>query len=317
MTPPRPHALDTGAEPAARPRAAHAAAVLVAYRPRADLSPQLQALARQVGTVVLVDNAEQAQVGLARAAADSGVLRLDNGNRGGLAGAYNRALEHLRRHAPQTRQVVFVDDDSDVGALQRLLDHPDTRRLLDRPEVAAVSAAYRDRATGLRGKYMQLGRWRLHYLPREFEHAEPVAFVINSMSVWRMAALDRLGPFNEGLRVDHVDTEYCLRARAAGLQVWVNGACEFAHTIGERRRFRFLGREMQAGGHAPARRYLIGRNTAWLARRYLWREPAFALLCVLRLGYEAVGIVKAEPQRLAKLGALARGVFSGLLRPLR
>jgi rhamnosyltransferase len=185
--------------------------------------------------------------------------------------------------------------------------------LLQDAGTAAVAPAYRDRATGLRGKHLRLDRWRLRYLPREFGGIEPVSFVINSMSVWRTAALRRIGSFDEGLRIDHVDTDYCLRARAAGLGIFVAGGHEFLHAIGERRRFRLFGREMQAGGHAPPRRFLIGRNTVWLMRRWLWREPAFAFLCFTRLGYEVAGILLAEDRKPAKLWALLRGAGIGLL----
>ena len=65
--------------------------------------------------------------------------------------------------------------------------------------------------------------------------------------------------------------------------------------------------------HGPERRYLIGRNTAWLGRAHLWREPAFAFLCLSRLGYEALGICLAEDQRLSKLLALLRGALVGAL----
>jgi len=65
--------------------------------------------------------------------------------------------------------------------------------------------------------------------------------------------------------------------------VYVHGSHEFPHSIGERRRYRFMGMKVQSGGHAPARRYLLGRSTLWPARQWLWREPAFATLCLLRL----------------------------------
>jgi hypothetical protein len=102
-----------------------------------------------------------------------------------------------------------------------------------------VAPAYRDRATGLRGKYIEL-----RSLPAEL----PVAPVLRPASGGlrdqfdvglAMAALERIGRFNETLAIDHVDTEYCLRARACGLSIWVHGGHEFAHAIGERRRFRF------------------------------------------------------------------------------
>ncbi len=274
----------------------------------------LAQLAGVVMGVVVVDNNEQAQL-QAAALAQPGlhVELLHHGNRGGLAGAYNRALAHLASNESLPEAVVFIDQDSDTAGLPAFMADAVVRQLLARDDVAAVAPAYRDRATGLRGRYIELGRWRLHHLPRQFNGARPVAFVINSLSVWRWTALQHIGRFNEQLAIDHVDTEYCLRARQQGLQVWVQGDHEFAHAIGERQRYRLFGRDLQAGGHAPWRRRSIGRNTALLARRWLWREPAFALLCLSRLAYEAVGIVMAENHKSPKLAALARGVGEGLL----
>jgi rhamnosyltransferase len=112
--------------------------------------------------------------------------------------------------------------------------------------------------------------------------------------------------------VDHVDTEYCLRARRQGLTVYLHGDFEFAQSIGQRRTYQLLGRRFQSGGHSSARRWGIGRNLALLALSSISREPAFAMLCALRLVYEAIGIVLVEQERLPKLSALARGALAGL-----
>jgi rhamnosyltransferase len=295
--------------------ARYTAAVLVVYHPDSDPAAVLAKLRGSVALTVVADNSERGHLGLSQAATSPTCIRLHTRNEGGLAGAYNRAIEHLAAEHPRITHVVFLDEDSDVSGLGRLLAETPVIELLNRPDTAAVAPAYVDRATGLRGKYIELRRWRLRYLPRVFQGLRQVAFVINSMSVWRMDALRRIGPFNEGLEVDHVDTEYCLRARQAGLRVHVHGSHEFLHSIGARRRFTVFGREMQAGGHAPSRRYLIGRNTAWLCRRYVWHEPAFAFLCLSRLAYEALGIGLAEDRRLAKLWALLRGSLVGIFTP--
>lgn len=294
------------------PLACCTAAIVVVYRPQCDPSPLLTQLVGHVAFTVVADNSASGHPALASWAQGQGVTVLATRNRGGLAGAYNQALQLIALARADLTHVVFLDEDSDAAALPRLLNDPAVEQRLRQTDTAAVAPAYVDRATGLRGRYIELHRWRLRYLPRVFQGMRQVAFVINSMSVWRLDALRRIGPFNEALAIDHVDTDACLRARRAGLAVWVAGSHEFAHSIGERRRFSVLGREMQAGGHSPQRRYLIGRNTIWLGRRHLWREPAFAFLCLSRLGYEMVGILLAEEQRWAKLWALARGAFRGL-----
>ena len=295
------------------PLARSTAAVVVVYRELCDPTPLLGQLAGRIALTIVVDNSPQDHPALAGVAHRPDLIKLQNRNRGGLAGAYNRALRAIAGSHDEITHVVLLDEDSDATGLSRLLDDPAVAGLLRQPGTATVAPAYVDRATGLRGKYVELERWRLRYLPRVFSGLRPVAFVINSMSIWRLDALRLIGPFNEALAVDHVDTEYCLRARSAGLAIHVHGDHEFLHSIGQRRRFSVLGREMQAGGHSPERRWLIGRNTAWLGRHYLWREPAFALLCLARLAYEAVGISLAEDRRLPKLWALLRGSVVGLM----
>lgn len=296
------------------PLARRTAAVVVVYRADSHPGAVIDEARRQVGLTIVVDNSELGHPALDAEEGCRGFEQIHNRNRGGLAGAYNAAIDHLERRREAFDQIVFLDEDSDPSGLGTLLADPRAEALLQRPDTAAIAPAYVDRATGLRGRHIELGRWRLRHLPRVFEGVRRVAFVINSMSVWRLEALRRLGRFDEGLAIDHVDTEICLRARQAGLAVYVHGSHEFAHSIGERRRFTLFGREMQAGGHSPRRRWLIGRNTAWLARHQLWREPAFAWLCIARLAYETAGIVLAEDHRPAKLAALWRGALAGLIR---
>ncbi len=218
------------------------AAVLVVYHPRSQPGPIVERLLAQLGVVVLVDNAPDGHPALPALPEHPKLLRIANANRGGLAGAYNRAIETLQAQRSDIRQVVFVDEDSEVETLAPFLADPAVQALLADDRVAAIAPAYRDRATGLRGKHLQFeSRWRLRYLPREAEGLHAVAFVINSMSVWRLAALQRLGPYDEGLRIDHVDTEYCLRAHRAGLKVLLHGGHSFGHRICERRAYRLFG----------------------------------------------------------------------------
>jgi rhamnosyltransferase len=292
--------------------ACNTAAILVVYHPRSEPAPVIERLRPQLACLIVVDNSAQGHPALAQWQNTGDVRFIHHGNVGGLAGAYNAALSWLKRERPQVTHVVFLDDDSDPTVLAAFLGDPAVERLLREETTATAAPAYRDRATGVRGAYVQLKRFRFHYVPREQRGLLPVAFVINSMSVWRCAALQRIGPFNEWLGVDHVDTEYCLRARQAGLSLFVDGDHEFAHSIGERRTYRLLGRTLQAGGYGAARRAMIGRSLAWLSRRYAFSEPAFAVLCLLKLAHEALGILMVEEDRRARLFGLLSGAVAGL-----
>ena len=290
-----------------------AVAVLVVFDTRHDLAPALRSVLQALAHVVVVDNSADGHPALAEWRNAPRVTILHNRNRGGLAGAYNEAIRWLTvdRTEPTTH-VVFVDEDSDAAVLRSFLTDPDVQAMLNDASTAAVAPAHRDRATGLRARHMVLRRWGWRYLVREIRGMQRVAFVINSMSVWRMDALRSIGAYNEWLGVDHVDTEYSLRARRRGLAVYMHGDFEFAQSVGRRHAYRLGGRVLQSGGHTIQRRYGIARSLCVLSRTWLLREPAFAALCLARLGYEAVGIMLAERQRLSKLGALVCGGLAGL-----
>lgn len=293
------------------------AAILVLYDTAADPGAAIRGALDAVTRLVLVDNAPDGQHAAAAQCADPRVTVLHNANRGGLAGAYNVATAWLCEHAPQTQYVVFIDDDSDTAVLAAFLRDAEVQSLLARADTAAVAPAHRDRATGLRAAHLRLTRWGWRQLPREQRGVYRVSFVINSMSVWRMDALRRIGTHDEWLGVDHVDTEYCLRAGLQGFAVYLHGDHEFAQSIGQRRAYRLLGYQLQSGGHSPARRYSIGRTTSWLALRYACSQPGFAALRVTRLVYEWVGILLAEEDRMAKASALLKGIGAGIAEAAR
>lgn len=290
------------------------AAVLVVYHPADDPKGAVARLLCSVSHVVLVDNTPHRTWYLQEAAMDvEGVHVIHNANRGGLAGAYNQALAWISQSLPDVMHVLFLDQDSDMSALDEFLSDAQTQRALDLTNTATCAAAYCDRSTLLRARYVRLTKLGFSRLPREFSGVREVGFVINSMSVWPLRALQRIGPFNEGLGVDQVDTEYCLRAHLCGLKVYVNGDQLFVHTIGQRHAKRILGLTVQSGGHSAQRRFFIGRNLAWLARTYAFKRPAFAWLCLCRFVYELAGIVLVEREdRTPKLSRLVSGFFRGI-----
>lgn len=282
------------------------AAVIVTFGEGASAAAALIAqLADIAHPIIVVENTPGAP-----APDYPGTTGIANGNQGGLAGAYNRALAVLDN---RTDLVVFVDQDSDASVLPGLLADPKVAALLRRDDVAAVAPIYQDRRTGMRGRPIWLEtRWRATRLTRDFVGLSPTTTFINSMTVWRHEALRGLGLFDTGLGVDHIDTDMALRAAADGLQVWISGDHVFSHSIGAQREWRAMGRRFQTGCHSPDRRRQFARNLTILARRWALRFPAFAMMSVAILGYQAAGIIAAEDQRLAKLGALAKGTFSGI-----
>jgi rhamnosyltransferase len=289
------------------------AAVAVAFDTSRDLGPLLRHVPDAVDHFVLVDNSTEGHPGLVNCAVPPACTVIHNANRGGLAGAYNVALSRIRQQWPETTHVLFLDDDTDTAVIARYLLSEPTRRAAANPAIAAVAPIYRDRETGLRCSHIRLERFRFRSVRRDIDHPIDVTFVINSMSLWRLDALARLGAYSTELAVDHIDTDYCLRAKQRGYRIVLNPTIEFLHSIGKRRSYRLFGFTFQACGYGPERRHMIAHNTTILLRKYMTAFPAFAVLCVLRIGYEATGIVMAEDDRLRKLHALVAGAWRGLI----
>ena len=290
------------------------AAVAVAYDPRRDLGGMLSQAPAVVDHLIVVDNAPDGHPGLGEHSLPPGrAIVIRNRNQGGLAGAYNAALSRIRELWPETTHVLLLDDDTDLSAVSAFLSSAATREAADDPKIAAVAPIYKDRKTGLRCLHIKLGRFRFHSVGRDIGLPTDVTFIVNSMSLWRMDALTALGAYSTELAVDHIDTEYCLRAQKAGFRILLNPTVEFLHSIGERRPYRLWGVTLQANGHSAERRYMIGRNTIILLRHYIGAFPAFAVLCMIRIAYEATGIIMAEDDRPRKLRALFRGAWAGLV----
>jgi rhamnosyltransferase len=293
------------------PAAPRVVAVMVAYSEGCDPVAAVDELAPFVDHVILVDNTAAGHPGLADCAPRARLTIVVNANQGGLAGAYNAALARVSTDHADATHVLFLDDDSGTGAVRSLVESDAVREWAARDDVAAAAPTYVDRATGMRLAPIQLSRFRYRVLSRHLQAPTEVSFLINSMSLWRLDALRRIGSYDERLAVDHIDTDYCLRAKILGYRLMLIPALSFEHSIGSRRKYQLIGRTLQAGGHSPARREMIARNTFVLIRRYGPRYPAFAVLCLTRLLYECLGIVIAEDRRASKLWSLAKGAASG------
>jgi len=126
----------------------------------------------------------------------------------------------------------------------------------------------------VKGSHIQLEKFHYRLVSRDIDRPIAVTFVINSMSLWRTDALDALGPYSTELAVDHIDTEYCLRAKARGYRVLLNPTVEFLHSIGNRRAYRLFGITFSRRAWS-ARRYTIARNTMILFKWYLTAFPSF------------------------------------------
>lgn len=291
-------------------------AVVVCY------NPEVSALERAVGAVIeqgcdvlLVDNASDnhAQIAsLAQAQAQANILALQFN--AGLGAAHNQGLDYAQKN--DYRYVLLLDQDSIplTGMVAALYDAMLAKSAQHR--VSAVGANYLNADTGSESFFVRFGwlKFQRSYCVSRDEHGcIPADFLISSGSLIDLENISQLGMMDESLFIDHVDTEWFLRARYRGFRAF--GVCDavMQHGLGEStHQINLAGRQRNVPQHRPFRYYYIFRNSILLYKRAyasgLWKWNDLQRLAMIGVMF---GLFKSP--RLANLKMMLKGTWHGLL----
>lgn len=233
--------------------------IVVCYRP--DLARLLnlcESLRRDGSTVILVDNTEQPY--LRDRQMPSGCELITLGRNTGIAHAQNAGIAVATAGGADV--VVFFDQDSTIEAgLLRTLIGP---LKLGAPDI--VAPLYRDDASEAELPSVRLSRFgmgRAVYSNGSLV-PYPVDVVIASGTAATREVFEAAGILDEGLFIDFVDTEWCLRCRSKQIPIRVVPAAVMHHRIGSK--------SIDLGFatvfvHSPVRCYYQLRNCFHLFRK--------------------------------------------------
>lgn len=245
-------------------------AVIVTYHPDADLLQRVvTGIAHQVHSTVIVDNtpAPGAPV-LAQLEAEGKVI-VDRLNKNcGIAVAQNHGIARARKIG--CTHILFLDQDSvPTNSMVETLGLY-SRRLSGELPLAAVGPRYLDPVTGHSSFFVQFGTFGLKRIwcgDEPKNKAIEVDFMISSGSLVSLEVLDEVGGMDDGLFIDHVDTEWFLRAHAKGYRSF--GICDavMEHRLGHDTQRIWLGRWRHVPQHSPLRHYYVLRNSVMLYKR--------------------------------------------------
>ena len=272
------------------------AAIATAFFPDERLAAVVEAALESCGQVIVVDNTpegEESSAGLLAELPRVQVLR--SGANLGLAAALNLGVRQI---GPEVEAVLFLDQDS----------------VLSSELVEGLAAHLADGTIGIaapapfdmdRGKY---------YETRAFMHAtvKDMPVVITSGMLVRREVIEKVGDFREDFFVDHVDNDFCLRARAAGFRIIRDKRLKLEHSLGKREQHSVAGVSVTASRHPTWRLYWIARNAMVLIREHKRNEPGWAFstmfYMMVWLGMRAV----FEPPRKERVGVALHGFSDGL-----
>lgn len=287
-------------------------AVVVTYHPEPDVVENLQAMGRECGRVLIVDNGSSAQAQAAMAAV-AGVTLLPQGVNLGLAAALNLGVARAAEQGCEW--VVTFDQDSrpEPGMIAAMW-----QTHLALPSAAVIGPRIQEENAQL-ANYRWVCRhetWPLLFRRVGYSGKDiaEVTMLVTSGSMIDIAVWRSLGGFEAGLFIDYIDTDYCLRVIRSGRQVAVAGGALLMHRLGAREKRVFMGRVHRPTHHAAFRHYYIARNRVRIWARHALTVPHWALFDLIFAVYNMLRVVAFESGRLRKLKAMILGTWDGLCR---
>lgn len=290
-------------------------AVVVTYQPDLTaVSALLRALAPQVDRVVVVDNASDEVLvrELTTVAGEVGaeIMRLSTNT--GIGAAQNVGIGRAREHGAAA--VLLSDQDSLPASdmVSELLAGLDRAREAG-VRVAAVGPVTVDERAPQSTLLFEARRWgpRRAAVPAAKDALIPVVFLLASGALIPTQSFDEVGLMNESWFIDHIDLEWGLRAKQAGLVMYGVPSARLGHHLGDRT-IRLPGRRHGVHIHSPRRNFYMARNTLLLVRSGLL-PPAWRVGYVAWIIKYCVFYVFAVGPRWTRLRLLVRGLVDGIL----
>lgn len=272
-------------------------AVIPTFRAPEELRGHVDDVLAQVRSVVLVDDGTASTHALG--IDDPRVMVIELPENGGIARALNVGFAAARESG--ATHVLTLDQDSWIpeGYVRRALLELD--EALARGEHAVGAVPSSAGGTGV-------------VLDRDGHPFDP----IQAGQVVRLDVYDRVGPFDESLFIDAVDSEYTLRAWHEGFRYLLVPGADIGHELGTLVPITVFGRHLTLGGrprhllyHAPFRTYYMVRNSVVLSRRYGQERPSWTWRRTRLLSSMILGGLLVAGDRRAQLLALRHGIRDG------
>lgn len=246
--------------------------IIVTYNPDiATLTSAIKALSSEVETIVIVDNGSDDSIASFLTTFTqtevNKIKLLALKQNYGLGSAYNRGIDFARQL--EAKFILLLDHDSipQIGMLEKLRN-AFINLEKEGKRIAAVGPRYCFPDTSCVSEFIRITPKGFERIlckdPFEYIRAD---FLISSGSLISLDALNQIGDMDETLFIDHIDTEWCLRAQSKAFQIY--GICEATmfHALGDKQIRIWWKRWRSIPCHQPFRYYYMFRNSVLLWQR--------------------------------------------------
>lgn len=287
---------------------------IVAYFPdKTKISKLISSLSNQVDEVLVYDNGGASAIIDEIKSDNNKVVLLGAGENNGIGSALNRIAEYST--ARDASYIWTFDQDSlpSQDLLHKLLH--ELYNTDNHNEIAAISPIFIDK----RGNeecmpiFQIQSIWIKKVYPPKNSNPVPTSILITSGMLIAAPALKVIGGFREDFFIDHVDTEWCLRAIRKGYRLYSCPRAVLDHELSDEKPKRVMGRLLLK--YSPLRRYYSFRNSMYLATT---KGTPFSLRLyyLLTLIYRIVILTITDEKRWKSFSAMSVGIMHGALGKL-
>ena len=254
-------------------------AIIVAYHPNlAHLKQLIELTSAQVGGVIIVDNSPSPSDALPGLGASDKIQYVSLGENMGIAYAQNIGIECAIEQKADYDLLLDQDSIPEEQMVERLLlGIAGSQNSL--PNIIAASPQYYDPRTNFQSLFM-VSKFKIpfRYRPETkllSSNAVFASFLISSGSLIDLSKLMKLRGMRSDYFIDHVDTEWCLRALANGYQLLGIHDAKMIHSLGDKAKKIWFFGTRNISEHTPLRDYYMFRNTLLmlkdLSMPFTWR----------------------------------------------
>ena len=283
-------------------------AIIVTYHPDAAiLEMLLEGLATQVSGGILVNNGPE--LPLERTVVSSfGFTVSDMPHNIGVAGAINRGIEWAKKKGA-SHVILFDQDSTPTPDMIKKLKESLYSLESNGCSPAAVGPSYEDRRTGKIAEALVADSQKHQKMVQPPDRGLlEVDMLITSGCLIPISTIDKIGGMREDLFIDHVDMEWCYRARSFGLKTFLVCDAYLKHCIGDRI-LKLLTRNIII--HSPVRHYYMIRNGIAL-QKVPHMTKKWRLNISLTLTKQFFFYSLLLPERRKRIPLMMRGVWDGL-----
>lgn len=263
-----------------------------------EYQDNLDNLLAAVDHLLIIDNSEQ----LIADSHHEKITVIHNQNRGGIAGALNRALAFCKQQ--QVDFLFLLDQDSIITPnIVAVL-----KQEMEISGAAVIGPKYLNSATKKPGMVIldNHGRPSPDRLTDK-QGTFPAWFVINSGSLIDIRRIDDDLIYDEKLYVDSVDIDFCLQLRQRNKKVMVTTQVEMLHGIGNKDS---NASHLTPTNYSAFRYQILARSKRLLWRKWFTKNTLYILFDMAIWLLDAARVIAFSKNRLPFIKSTVKGLFN-------